>query len=67
MRQVTYLLRVIDKVRYEELSVRAKLHGVKLKPRVEALMLSKEEREEADTQAVSVLERMKQQHEANNE
>lgn len=47
--------------------MRAKLHGVKLKPRVEALMLSKEEREEADTQAVSVLERMKQQHEANNE
>ena len=54
-------------MRYEELSVRAKLHGVKLKPRVEALLLSKEEREEADTQAVSVLERMKQQHEANNE
>lgn len=64
LRQVTYLLRVIDKAKYDELSVQAKLHGVKLKPRIDALRLSQEERAEADEQATSVLERMKQQHEA---
>lgn len=47
--------------------MQAKLNGVKLKPRVEPLRLSKEEREEAEGQATSVLERMKKQHEANNE
>jgi len=61
------MLRVIDKSKYGELSIQAKLHGVKLKPRVEALRLTKEEREEADSQATSVLERMKQQHEAKND
>ena len=55
---------MIDKAKYDDLSVQAKLHGVKLKPRVEALRLTKEERAEADSQAMSVLDRMKQQHEA---
>lgn len=64
LRQVTYLLRVIDKVKYDELATQAQLHGMKLKPRVEALRLTKEERAEADTQATSVFDRMKQQHEA---
>lgn len=66
LRQVTYLLRVIDKAKYEDLSVQAKLHGVKLKPRINSLGLSKEQREEADTQAMSVLERMKKNHEDSN-
>lgn len=46
--------------------MQAKLNGVKLKPRVEPLRLSKEERKEAEEQASSVLERMKKQHEASN-
>jgi hypothetical protein len=64
LRQVTYLLRVIDKAKYDDLAVQAKLHGVKVKPKVEALRLTKEERAEADTQAMSVLDRMRKQHEA---
>ena len=64
LRQVIQLLEVIDKVKYDDLSVQAKLHGVKLKPRIQALKLSKEQREEAESQAMSVYEKMKQQHEA---
>lgn len=66
LRQVTYLLRVIDKAEYNDLAVQAELHGRKMKPRVEALRLTAEERQEADTQAMSVLARMKQQHGAKN-
>ena len=62
LRQVNHLLRIIDKARYDELATQAKLHGVKIKPRIESLDLTEEEREEATAQAQSVFDRMKAEH-----
>ena len=56
---------MIEGAKYEEVALQAKLHGLQMKPRVEALRLSEEERAEADEQATSVLERMKKNYEGN--
>lgn len=52
---------VIDRSKYEEMSLQAKLHGLKMKPRNEPLKLTKEERKEADDMAMDLLKRMNAQ------
>jgi len=55
-------MRVIDKVRYTEFEVQAALHGVKLKPRMDALDIDKDERKSYDDTADKMLARMKREH-----
>lgn len=62
LRQIHYLLRVVDKKRYEDLEVRAKLAGAKMKPRNEPLRLKKEERDEYDKHAQDALARLQKRY-----
>lgn len=66
LKQVTNLLQVIDDKKYEELAIRAKLHGVKIKPKLKAISMTKEQREEADKQAMDLLTQMQQEYKAKN-
>ena len=62
MRQITYLLKVIDDRDYNEKKFDASIHGQKLKPRITSLGLTKEERKEADENAQMLFNRLKQDH-----
>ena len=55
-------MEVIREAKHADLDITAKLHGVKLRPYIKPLKLSKEERESANSAAVSVYDRMKREH-----
>ena len=62
-RQVSEMLKVIDKQKYNELAAQAQLHGKKLKPYAHELNLKAEERHEANKLAENTFERMKREYE----
>lgn len=59
LKQISDFLQVINKSAHEELMVEAKLHGMKVKPIIDGLEMSNEEREQCDKQAQSSYERLK--------
>ena len=63
MRQVSYMMHVIDKKQHSELALQAKLHGFKRKGiDAEPVLATKTQREEYNTQAEETLKRMQQEH-----
>lgn len=58
-RQIMLLLKILGDAKYEEFKLQATLHGVKLKPRPEALVIKKEDKELYDKQARATLKKLR--------
>jgi len=67
MKQVSELLPIIDDSNHDDAAMSAKLHGFKVKPRLKALKVSKEKKEEYNESALNRFEQMKKDHEKNKE
>ena len=62
LRQIVALIKTVDWGRHRELEVDAKLHGMKVKPWVEAKKVSPKVKADQDKQAKDAFERLKKRH-----
>jgi len=62
MKQIHALQKVIQRKQIKEYSMQAALHGKKTQQNLEPLKISAEERKEYDNEALSLLERLKREH-----
>lgn len=61
------LLPIIDDSNHDDAALSAKLHGFKIKPRMKAMNISKEKKQEYNESALSRFDQMKKDYEKNKE